>query len=843
MSAVFLKVLNLSITAGWLILAVLLVRLLLKRAPKWITCVLWALVAVRLVCPFSLESVLSLIPSRETVPDRIETMERPTIDSGIVIVDNAVNPVIEHHLSPRPDASANPLQIIVPVLAAVWIAGMVTLLLHAWISYLRLKKSVGACVPVKDRILACDDVQSPFILGIFRPAIYVPSSMTGETLACVINHETAHIRRHDHWWKPLGYLLLAVYWFSPLCWLAYVLLCRDIEMACDEKVIRELDHDDKAAYSQALLNASFPRRRIAACPLAFGEVGVKERVKSVLNYKKPAFWIIIAAVVLCIAVAVCFMTDPFSGKKLDVRLKISMDMAVAEHYRFDKTDNRFHTMDYEVLGVSNGDGTTTVYAWVLYQRYRFDGTDIHCEPIADIPTAVTFDTTPKGDVSSYEAIEYWEPRDGYYYTEDIQSKFPRSLWEKAYQNAHVKRQAANCQKAAEAYFKSMDTPRAAATKWFDRLTGDDIPWNDVREITLDEFPGVTFRCDADKLEAVTADEALTLYNGMPICNVYFCDLNGDGKRELCATACYGSGIVDTRIYAADYANGVLHELNGRDEGHDYHLVCKDGQLWGEETENLKNDVIMTGPLALPTDGGANSAAIYLTQHWSYNKSGEILYGNADAGQETTVCFYESAVFEAQIDTAAGTGITALLGEERAAALAEIVADVKEWTDDALVDRTAFCYNGYFMLAGDKERYYFSYWNRVLYHGHHFAELDDGQVQILKDLEAACTDYRATEYVFHESVDPMKPTIRLSKKEETFQFSYSAFSCCFAIGRYELTDEELILRTDDGVNTYVFRVSGDTLVFDASRSSAIPEFAYASGAEPQSPVPDGAVFRK
>ena len=310
MSKVFLKLLNLSITASWLILAVVIIRPLLKKTPKWINCALWALVALRLVCPFSFESALSLIPSSETIPYDIAMQNTPTIDTGISGVNQVINPMIANNFTPDPLTSANPLQILIPVVSVLWLVGMAALLLYALISYLRLKKSVGASIAIKDNIMACDDVKSPFILGIMKPVIYVPSSMTGETLDCVINHETAHIKRHDHWWKPLGYLLLTVYWFNPLCWLAYVLLCRDIEMACDEKVIRDMDRNEKAAYSQALLNCNFPRKRIAACPLAFGEVGVKERVKSVLNYKKPAFWIIIVAVIACVAVAVCFLTNP-----------------------------------------------------------------------------------------------------------------------------------------------------------------------------------------------------------------------------------------------------------------------------------------------------------------------------------------------------------------------------------------------------------------------------------------------------------------------------------------------------------------------------------------------------
>ena len=310
MSTVFLKILNMSITASWLILAVVLVRLLLKKAPKWIPCLLWGLVAIRLVCPFSFGSIFSLIPSNETIPTNITVQQEPAINSGITIVNDVINPVIAESFTPAPTDSVNPLQIIIPVAAIVWVSGIVIMLAYALISYIKLKKTVSVCVPVGERILSCDEVKAPFILGVFRPVIYVPSSMTGETLDLVIRHEAAHLQRHDHWWKPLGYLLLAIYWFNPLCWIAYILLSRDIEMACDEKVIRDMDKDEMAAYSQALLDCSFPRRRIAACPLAFGEVGVKERVKGVLNYKKPAFWIILIAIIVCIVLAVCLMTDP-----------------------------------------------------------------------------------------------------------------------------------------------------------------------------------------------------------------------------------------------------------------------------------------------------------------------------------------------------------------------------------------------------------------------------------------------------------------------------------------------------------------------------------------------------
>lgn len=314
MSAVFLKLLNMSITASWLILAVLAARLLLKKAPKWIVCLLWGLAALRLLIPFSLQSVFSVVPSVETVPMDIAVSPQPAIHTGFTIVNHTVNPILTETFAPDPTASVNPLQTVVFVASVVWAVGASIMLLYALISFLRLRKTVAARVPIAERVFACDEVKTPFILGVIRPKIYVPSAMGGETLDCVLRHEEAHLKRRDHWWKPLGFLLLSLYWFNPLCWVAYILLCRDIETACDEKVIRDMDRESVAAYSQALLDCGFQRKSIAACPLAFGEVGVKQRVKGILNYKKPAFWIILIALVVCVVLAVCLLTDPRSDE-------------------------------------------------------------------------------------------------------------------------------------------------------------------------------------------------------------------------------------------------------------------------------------------------------------------------------------------------------------------------------------------------------------------------------------------------------------------------------------------------------------------------------------------------
>ena len=311
MNELFLKIINMSISASWLILAVLILRLVLKKAPKWVNVLLWGIVAVRLICPLSFESTLSLIPSSETIPLDIEMAAKPTIDSGVPAINSVVNPVLSSFAPPQHVlTSANPLQIWIPILNIIWLIGVGALLLYTAVSYGRLCRKVDTAVRYKGNIFQSENVSSPFVLGIIKPRIYLPFNMNGQDLEHVVAHEQAHIRRKDHWWKPLGFFLLTIYWFNPLMWLAYVLLCRDIELACDEKVIKELGNEQRADYTQALVACSVNRRMIAACPLAFGEVGVKDRVKSVMNYKKPAFWIIILAVIACVIVAVCFLTNP-----------------------------------------------------------------------------------------------------------------------------------------------------------------------------------------------------------------------------------------------------------------------------------------------------------------------------------------------------------------------------------------------------------------------------------------------------------------------------------------------------------------------------------------------------
>ena len=467
MSKLFLHLLNISITAGWIVLVVVLLRFVLKKAPKWIRVVLWGLVALRLMLPVSIESVTSLVPSAETVhvepvtytiirdsdphPLPVEG-EQIVLQSGFSALNSVVNPVMEQATAKHVDT----VTMLKTVAGWVWLAGVCGMLLYALISFLRLRHRVRASVLLEKGVYVCDEISDPFILGLIVPKIYLPSGMDEQTRAYVLSHERAHLKRYDFIWKPLGFFLLSVYWFNPLLWLAYLLLCRDIELACDEKVVKELDNAGKAAYSEALVHASVSRRMVSACPLAFGETGVKGRVKSVLNYKKPAFWIILVAILACIAVAVCFLTMP---KK-------------------DKTAEE-----------------------------------------AALPTAV-----------------------------------PETVW-------------------------GSDTK---VVQWFDYYNDfEGFSWDSTKEITVAAFPGVTFRWMAG-VEAIENGSTRTLFQGMPVWNVFFADVTGDDKPELCATVSFGSGMIDDHIVVYDYENRQSYTLWERGT-FDYHLYMNNGALYVGKT--------------------------------------------------------------------------------------------------------------------------------------------------------------------------------------------------------------------------------------------------------------------
>lgn len=341
MTGIFVEVVNRSITAGWLVLAVAVLRLVLKKGPRWVNLLLWGMVALRLLFPVSVESSFSLIPDASSLPGGIAgdayRTEAAFGENGAEGAEASYEDVeaggkeaqsgIQGDVGQGSGAQAKGIRgnglsdsgIVLRtafnygklhLLSIVWLSGGGLMLCYALFSYLRLRRQVSEAVLFRDNIFRSGRVDSPFVLGLIKPRIYIPFQMEERHLELVALHEQVHIRRGDHWWKPLGFGLLSVYWFHPLMWLAYVLLCRDIEMACDERVVRGLDRQRRADYSQALLDCSVRTRGIRACPLAFGGVGMKNRIRAVLSYRKPGFWTLLAALAVCAAAALCFLTNP-----------------------------------------------------------------------------------------------------------------------------------------------------------------------------------------------------------------------------------------------------------------------------------------------------------------------------------------------------------------------------------------------------------------------------------------------------------------------------------------------------------------------------------------------------
>ena len=564
MNELFLKIINMSISASWLVLAVLILRFVLKKAPKWINVLLWGIVAIRLICPFSFESTLSLIPSAETIPLNIGMDTTPTINSGISAINNAVNPIISQSNTPMAGASVNLLQITIGIYEYIWIFGMIALALYTAISYWRLRRKVDTAVRYKDNIFQSENVSFPFVLGIIKPRIYLPFKMNGQYLEYVVAHEQAHICRKDHWWKPLGFLLLMIHWFNPLMWLAYVLLCRDIELACDEKVIKELGNEQRGDYTQALVACSVNRRMLAACPLAFGEVSVKERVKSVMNYKKPAFWVIIISVIVCVGIAVCFLTNP---KQDSYTLRIVVPAGSQEKFVY--TDEEVSTIRNSIkIWSGDGLGDTEVILSPVNKttETRYTATYLtHGMPVefdAEKDTwfkiGVNMQNPTNEDIIVYVEVENVEVR----IVDEINS----------------------------------------VIKWFD-YTENPSAMDDESTINLPIYPDVTFSYNQAQIiaskpfDTSELTDHTILITGMPIWNAYFADLTGDDYPEICATYTFGSGIIDSRIIIYDYAKGSSYELS--DRGYfDFTLRLNeaDGYLYVDKTKYNTDELVETGRL-------------------------------------------------------------------------------------------------------------------------------------------------------------------------------------------------------------------------------------------------------
>ncbi len=579
------KILNMSLTASVAIIFVLLLRLLLKKAPKVISYALWAVVLIRLLCPVSIESGLSLFGLFDTptvdmtehssaveyIPSNIVHTEFPEVVLPVPGVGEAITEVLPQG---EEQLRADPLEGPIFIATYVWWGGMLVMAIYGIVTYLRLRRKLITASPLRDNIYLADDIDSPFVMGLFRPKIYLPSAMEEREQSYILLHEQHHIRRLDHVVKALAFVALCIHWFNPLVWLAFILSGKDMEMSCDEAVVRKLGTQIRADYTASLLSLATGKRIIAGMPLAFGEGNTKGRIRNLAKWKKPAVWVVIVAVIVCIILAVCLLTNPEEKEQ---------DLSFLNYKNLPMLAYQTETLDCiypDAHGVANG----SIEGKLL------------------------------GDFLNEAVWKEMKLRDPYKLEPDIQISFDSELhlgFSKHQPKLAIVRSSGKTRWYTMRNTSFDDvlalikpTEHAAnVTKWFDYLEApDEMKWDGSIDINLPEYPDVTFRWSYGEIVAVKGNEITSLYTGMPIWNTYFCDLSGDGLPELCSTISWGSGMIDNRVIIYDYANGVSYSLEERGVS-DYTLRLdeSDGQLYVDKTAHVGGELLSTGRLVFEDD--------------------------------------------------------------------------------------------------------------------------------------------------------------------------------------------------------------------------------------------------
>lgn len=824
MENVFLHLVNMSITAGWIALAVMILRLILKKAPKWITVLLWGLVGLRLILPVSIESVLSLIPSAETIPPEIVYSDTPQIHSGISTFNQAVNPIISESLAPSSElTSINPVQVLLAVATVVWLAGLAGMLIYTLVSYLRLRHKVKVSMSIERNTYICDDINTPFILGIIKPKIYLPSNLTNAEQEYVLRHEKAHIRRKDHLIKPLGFLLLSVYWFNPLLWVAYVLLCRDIELACDEKVIKDMGVESRKEYSTALLNCSVPRRMISACPLAFGEVSVKQRIKSVLNYKKPAFWISIVAIVLCIALSVGFLTnpvdsDPYGVKVVDsgsdiegVSLEL-LELEIAE----DLESNPYIEVKWKN---QNNESYTCGEPFFIYKYVNGEWVNIRT-----------------GD-SIFTSIGYSIPAKGSF-------KHKYGLW-----NIEI---------------DEPGTYRFEST--FLRDKGDTYPteykaWIDFKVTEIPDFDENGYKVtnsdsDREGIYAKIAD--LNLTASKPYIEVMWCN---DNNYDITCT----EEFYIYKFIKGDWYDCAVAEHTAADIGHivpakgtyTHKYSLKDIDMSAAGTYRFEGyfssrlnrvwvdfqyPVVSTSDIATTKSGslpaGITGEVLSITREDNFDMNAATMdrtlsvmwYNKAEKNISTVVQNF--TLYKKVNGTWVDQRETPVFWYSTKEVNIEGASLQIDYPLDGIADLTSEQYKlevDFYSKPETTDTHYTAY-----------IEFTIGTSALSNNYESFEAEDVAHFYCY-DTQDVIKPQLTLYRRTREFSFSLSALSSYVPTGEYSTEGNILTLSADDG-NKYVFKVmDSDTLVFLADKSADLPKYKYNPSEEVRQPFYDGAVF--
>ena len=803
MDGLFINLLNMSITASWLVLAVIVLRFFLKKAPKWINTVLWAFVGLRLVCPFSFESIFSLIPSTDTIPQDIIYSDSPAIHSGIPAINSTINLIISETFAPDVTSSANPLQIITAIASAVWLLGIIAMVLYAGISYFRLHKKVSEGVVLKDNIWLCDRIDTPFILGIFKPRIFLPSGISESDTEYVIAHERAHLRRRDHWWKPLGFLLLTVYWFNPVMWLAYILLCRDIELACDEKVIKELGTDIKKSYSKALINCSISRRTVSACPLAFGETGIKDRIKSVLNYKQPTLWVIIIALISCIVIGVCFLTNPKSELK---ESNPELDAAVSQAIFHINSQYDYHdeciTEGHIIYGIEENGNKTTVYLTEELTTFGFKNGYFMSQSSHRIPAVFTFEKTADG----YKLTDYKYAEDGERYPDSIKKMFPAQYEYRAFNPTEEDYASlwAQCKAYAEDYLD--DIGREAEVR----------DYSEVERVSLTSV-GISVEV-SNKLYETTLPYDMDIGTFEKIEDgvryIYRTAFESEKNLLVLTREVYSTGVITNKVEINTLTGDIIsqneytyevpeNEYTGNSDGRfteKYEkLVYLDYAKFADEVRNEYRITAIHFPKS-----GESEAAILVGEAYGYD-------------------------IARMLDDASWRQCNPPLSDLSSPGSVELVADeIYRLTVYARKKGSLFAYAH--IRTDNFERYY-----RIDYSTYsEFVKL----LHTPESIDSGITEgYTSYSYI----TDKDSAYISLNHETKGAFFSISSFNDYVVDGTFQDYSDKLVIVANDKALHYTFRKQGDNLTFVADESSAMPEYRYSETSEPEICIPDGAAF--
>lgn len=572
MDKLFLTILNMSLTGSFVIAAICLVRLPLKKAPKIISYCLWAVAGFRLLFPFSIESVFSLIPfNAQTIPPDIAMQPIPRINSGIPFVNNAVSSVLP---AATPAASVNPLQIWTTIGAFVWLMGVAVMLIYSAVSFLILKQKMREAAHIEANTYEAKNITSPFVLGVFKPKIYLPVGLSAQERGYIILHEQTHIRRHDHIVKFTAYFILCLHWFNPLAWAAFLLMGVDMEMSCDEGVLKKMGSDAKKNYSLSLLSLATKGRIVGGSPLAFGEGGVKERIKNVLNFKKPSRVIITLAVALVAVLSVGFALNRATPPD-------PQNFSLGTYTLENMTEKQ--RMERMTSFTLHDDGTAT-FTMAPISSY--------------IPPDCTY-AVEDGEMVFRAVIKTdWDR--GFFGLEDNAVVARFSVEDKntlVFASAAISLFAEPKGRYVNAASHVSAVPDYEPQEWLNYFYNDKLPWDSSFDLELPEYPDTIFRWTPEKVTAIAQDDEKELFSGMPVWNVYLADLTRDGLPEFCATISIGSGIVDNRVVAYDYSAQKLYELSDR-MNYDYALSLEDGHLIAGKTEYNTGTPLAAGDLAI-----------------------------------------------------------------------------------------------------------------------------------------------------------------------------------------------------------------------------------------------------